>query len=86
MTPDEAVRHTMKILRSTNPSQPVLDVIEQIESEIDNRCEVEEVTPEQARVIALHEIEQAKRADSLDHMIMHLESALIWARGAGGQW
>jgi hypothetical protein len=36
-TPDEALRHTMETLRSTNPSQAVLDVIEEIEREIDER-------------------------------------------------
>jgi hypothetical protein len=43
---------------------------------------VSEATPEEARAMCLHEIDRAKSADSLDHIRMHLETALIWARGA----
>lgn len=42
----------------------------------------EEITPEEARAMCLREIERATEADSLDHMVMHLETAVIWARGA----
>lgn len=43
-------------------------------------AEVEEVTPERAVIIAAHEIELAGKADSLEHIRMHLETALIWLR------
>jgi hypothetical protein len=42
----------------------------------------EEASPEECRRMTLAEIAKAGKADSIEHCVMHLETALIWARGA----
>lgn len=41
----------------------------------------DEATPDASYRICLDEIQQALAADSREHMLMHLESAVIWGRG-----